>query len=164
MNNKLEKEMIVSGIAHDANVLKATVFGVPDRPGVAGEIFTALADDKINVDMIIQSGGKDSSQNISFTCARTDKAKVEKVLSACVKELPAESFMIADNIAKVSVVGAGMISHPGVAATMFRVLSDNGVNIDMISTSEIKVSCTIDELQVNEAVKALHTAFGLDAE
>ena len=162
MNKDLEKDLMVCGVAHDLNVLKATVFGVPDRPGVASEIFGRLAEENVNVDMIIQSGSRDLRQDISFTCGRDERNKVERVLSELIRLLPAENFTIVDTIAKVSVVGAGMISHPGVAATMFKVLSDIGANIGMISTSEIKISCIIDEMQVNEAVLALHTAFGLD--
>lgn len=162
MNKDLEKDLMVCGVAHDLNVLKATVFGVPDRPGVASEIFGRLAEENVNVDMIIQSGSRDLRQDISFTCGRDERNKVERVLSELIRLLPAENFTIVDTIAKVSVVGAGMISHPGVAATMFKVLSDIGANIGMISTSEIKISCIVDEMQVNEAVLALHTAFGLD--
>lgn len=162
MNKDLEKEMIVCGVAHDTNVLKATLFGVPDRPGVAGEIFGLLAQEGVNVDMIIQSGNRNERQDVSFTCGRQDRMKVTRSLTHLVKNLPADNFTIVDTIAKVSVVGAGMISHPGVAATMFRVLSEQGINIGMISTSEIKISCTVDEVQVNKAVLALHTAFGLD--
>lgn len=162
MNKDLEKDLMVCGVAHDLNVLKATVFGVPDRPGVASEIFGRLAEENVNVDMIIQSGSRDLRQDISFTCGRDERNKVERVLSELIRLLPAENFTIVDTIAKVSVVGAGMISHPGVAATMFKVLSDIGANIGMISTSEIKISCIVDEMQINEAVLALHTAFGLD--
>ena len=162
MNKNMEKEMIVCGVAHDMNVLKTTLFGVPDRPGVASELFGKLAEGGVNVDMIVQSGSRDVRQDISFTCSRTDRKKVESVLSSVVDSLPAESYRMVDTMAKVSVVGAGMITHPGVAATMFRVLSEHGINIDMISTSEIKISCVIDEVRINEAVVALHTAFGLD--
>lgn len=162
MNKDLEKEMIVCGVAHDTNVMKATLFGVPDRPGIAGEIFGQLAADGVNVDMIVQSGNRDERQDVSFTCGRQDRMKVTRTLSGLMKTLPADSYALLDTIAKVSVVGAGMITHPGIAATMFRVLAEEGINIDMISTSEIKISCTVDEEQVNRAVLALHTAFGLD--
>ncbi|MBR5429694.1 MAG: aspartate kinase [Firmicutes bacterium] len=164
MNKDLEKEMIVVGVAHDLNVLKASIFGVPDRPGVASELFATLAEEGVNVDMIIQSGSPDQRQDISFTCARNDKVKCQKVLSAFVRSLPADSYSLVDTMAKISAVGAGMITHTGVAATMFRTLSDNGINIDMIATSEIRISCIIDERDVNKAAVALHTAFGLDAE
>ena len=164
MNKDLEKEMIVVGVAHDLNVLKASIFGVPDRPGVACELFAALAEEGVNVDMIIQSGSPDQRQDISFTCARNDKNKCQKVLSAFVRSLPADSYSLVDTMAKISAVGAGMITHTGMAATMFRTLYENGINIDMIATSEIRISCIIDERDVNKAAVALHTAFGLDAE
>jgi aspartate kinase len=163
MNRGLEKEQMVCGVAHDLNVLKTTIFGVPDRPGVASEIFGRLAEENINVDMIIQSGDHNSYQDISFTCGRDDRAKVERIIGEVVKSLPADNFSVVDTLAKVSVVGAGMITHPGVAATMFKTLAGLGINIEMISTSEIKISCIVHETQVNEAVLALHTAFGLDA-
>ena len=164
MNKDLEKELIVCGVAHDMNVLKVTLFGVPDRPGVAGDIFGHLSRLNVNVDMIIQSGSRDMRQDISFTCGRDDRARVESVMQDMVRQLPAENYAVVDTVAKVSVVGAGMISHPGVAATMFRILSENNINIWMISTSEIKISCVIDEDEVTQAVMALHTAFGLDDE
>jgi len=159
MNKNIEKEEMVCGIAHDLNVLKVNIFGVPDHPGVASEIFGRLAELGVNVDMIIQSGTRDKLQDMSFTCPRQDREKVEQALTELVKALPAENFVIADNVAKVSVVGAGMISHPGVAATMFRVLHEVGANIHMITTSEIKISCIIDESQMKEAVNALHNAY-----
>lgn len=162
MNKDMEKELVVSGVAHDLNVLKVTLFDVPDRPGVSGDIFGRLAAEKINVDMIVQSGTRGAKQDISFTCGRDERKKVERILEKLIQTLPADNYIIVENIAKVSAVGAGMISNPGVAATMFKVLAENGINIEMISTSEIKISCIIDERQVNQAVLALHTAFGLD--
>jgi aspartate kinase len=162
MNDSLEKELMVSGVAHDSDVLKATVFGVPDQPGIASEIFGKLALEKINVDMIIQSGSRNSKQDISFTCSRADLDKVENVLIDIVKNLPAENFALFEGFAKISAVGAGMITNPGVAAMMFKTLADLGANIEMISTSEIKISCIIQEEKVTEAAIALHTAFGLD--
>ena len=162
MNNDLEKDLMVCGVAHDMNVLKATIFGVPDKPGIASSIFGKLAAEKVNVDMIIQSGSRDAKQDISFTCGRDELNKVDCILKEVVAALPADNYTIVDNFAKVSVVGAGMISHPGVAATMFKTLSDINANICMIATSEIKISCIVDEAKVKEAVVALHTAFGLD--
>ena len=159
MQKNIEKEEMVCGIAHDLNVLKVTIFGVPDHPGVASLVFGELAKAGVNVDMIIQSGTRYMHQDISFTCPREDLDKVEQILTDMVKKLPAENFAIGDTVAKVSVVGAGMISHPGVAATMFRVLYNEGINISMITTSEIKISCIIDESQVKRAVNALHDAF-----
>lgn len=164
MNRELEKEMVVCGVAHDMNVLKVTIFGVPDTPGIAAKIFTDLAKEKINVDMIIQSANKNELKNISFTTSRDDKLKVEKAMTRLVQEIKAEEFELRDDLAKISVVGAGMITNPGVAGRMFKVLAENKINIDLIATSEIKISCAIDENQVNEAVIALHTAFELDEE
>ena len=164
MNKGLEKELMVCGVAHDMNVLKATIFGVPDEPGVASRLFGDLADANVNIDMIVQGGTPDQLQDISFTCGRNDRTKVEAILDELASEMEAEGIGIVDTIAKVSVVGAGMVSHSGVAATMFKVLSDIGININMISTSEIKISCIIDEAEINDAVLALHTAFGLDDE
>ncbi len=163
MNCNLEKELIVCGVAHDLNVLKTTIFGVPDKPGVASKIFGSLAKEGVNVDMVVQSGSRNECQDMSFTCGRDDNDKVERIIGSLAAELQAEGYRIIDNKAKISIVGAGMISHPGIAATMFKTLADNGCNIEMISTSEIKVSCIIDEEKTKEAVIALHTAFELDA-
>lgn len=164
MERELEKELVVSGVAHDKNVLKVSIFGLSDVPGIAAKVFSALADEKINVDMIIQSGDKDNRNDISFTTTRDDKQKVEKTISKIVKDMNAEGYELIDNLAKVSIVGAGMITNPGVAARMFRTLADAEINIDLIATSEIKISCAIDEHRLEEAVIALHTAFDLDAE
>ncbi|MCL1976466.1 MAG: aspartate kinase [Firmicutes bacterium] len=162
MNKELEKELIVCGVAHDLNVLKITLFAVPDTPGVAGLIFGALAAEAVNVDMIIQSGNRNDKQDLSFTCGRDERDRVEPILRELVKNLAAENFELSDNKAKISIVGAGMLTHPGVAARMFEVLAKTGCNIDMISTSEIKISCIIDETKIKQAVLALHTAFELD--
>ena len=116
MNKDMEKEMVVCGVAHDTNVVKASIFGVPDIPGAASEIFNKLARSGINVDMIVQSGTRDSKQDMSFTAVRSDRKKIEAVLSDVVENMPAESYALDDTVAKVSVVGAGMISRPGVAA------------------------------------------------
>ena len=114
------------------------------------------------MDMIIQSGSRDAKQDISFTCGRDELNKVDKILKDIVAQLPADNYALIDKYAKISVVGAGMISHPGVAATMFKTLADIDANIGMISTSEIKISCIVDEDKVKEAAVALHSAFGLD--
>jgi aspartate kinase len=164
MNRDLEKELIVCGVAHDLNVLKTTLFAIPDTPGVAGRIFGALAAEGVNVDMIIQSGNRADRQDLSFTCGRDERDKVERVMPELVKDLAAEGCELIDTKAKISIVGAGMITHPGVAARMFKVLAETGCNIDMISTSEIKISCVVDETKIRQAVLALHTAFDLDCE
>lgn len=164
MSKDLEKELIVCGVAHDLNVLKVTLFGLPDTPGIAGQIFSALAAEGVNVDMIIQSGNRADRQDMSFTCGRDGSDRVERVIGELQSKLGYESYQLDDNKAKVSIVGAGMITNPGVAARMFQELAAIKCNIDMISTSEIKISCIIDEMRTKEAVLALHTAFGLDQE
>ena len=162
---QLENEVVVSGVAYDDDVVKVTVYGVPDEPGVASKLFGALADAKVNVDMIIQSGDNaDHTNDISFTTSKEDDGKLEKILTPVLKELGTDRMKIEENVAKVSIVGAGMITNPGVAAKMFKVLYEHGYNIQMISTSEIKVSCVLDVVGAKDAVVALHTAFGLDAE
>lgn len=161
---ELEKDLVVCGVAHDMNVLKVNLYGIPDQPGVADLIFSSLANEKINLDMIIQSGRgtPGEKQNLSFTTGKDDAWKVKSVMNAVVKELGAEGFDTRDDVAKISLVGAGMITRPGVAANMFHVLADNNINIHMISTSEIKISCIVDADRIKDAAIALHTAFGLD--
>lgn len=159
MSQQLEKDMVVCGIAHDLNVIKVTVFDVPDKPGIAASLFSALAVEKVNVDMIVQSGTINNHQDISFTCGKQDKDKVITTMSKMIPELGAESYVIEDGVAKISIVGAGMITHSGVAAKMFSVLCEIGCNLNIISTSEIKISCIIEAEKTNEAVKALHNAF-----
>ncbi|MCL1817058.1 MAG: aspartate kinase [Clostridiales bacterium] len=164
MDKNLEKELIVCGVAHDLNVLKVTLYAIPDTPGIAAHIFGALAKEGVNVDMIIQSGNRQDKQDLSFTCGRDERDKVEHVLKGLVKDLGAMCHGLADNKAKISIVGAGMITHPGVAARMFKTLAEIDCNIDMISTSEIKISCVIDEMKVKQAVLSLHSAFELDGD
>ncbi|MCL1906104.1 MAG: aspartate kinase [Clostridiales bacterium] len=164
MNRDLEKELVVCGVAHDLNVLKVTLFAVPDSPGVAGRIFGVLAAEGANVDMIIQGGNRADKQDLSFTCGRDERDRIEGALKELVKDLAAEGYELCDTKAKISIVGAGMITNPGVAARMFKVLADIDCNIDMISTSEIKISCIVDETKTKQAVLALHTAFDLDAQ
>jgi aspartate kinase len=164
MNKDLEKELIVCGVAHDLNVLKTTLFAIPDTQGVAARIFGALAAEGVNVDMIIQSGTRADKQDLSFTCGRDERDTVERVMRELAADFGAENFELCDTKAKISIVGAGMITHPGVAARMFKVLAETGCNIDMISTSEIKISCIVDETKTRQAVLALHTAFDLDCE
>jgi len=159
MSQQLEKDMVVCGIAHDLNVIKVTVFDVPDKPGIAASLFSALANEKVNVDMIVQSGTINNHQDISFTCGKQDKDKVISTMVKMIPELGAESYIIEDGVAKISIVGAGMITRSGVAAKMFNVLYEIGCNLSIISTSEIKISCIIEAEKTNEAVKALHNAF-----
>jgi len=158
---EMENGRIVTGIAHDLNVAKLALFDVPDVPGMAKTIFKALAQQGINVDMIIQSATRDERNDISFTITRDDLARALPVVEKVAGEIGANGFTYGEDVAKVSIVGAGMQSNPGVAASMFEALADEGINIQMISTSEIKVSCIIDADSVEKAVNALHAKFRL---
>ncbi|WP_447974868.1 aspartate kinase [Nitrospira sp. Kam-Ns4a] len=152
----------VAGVTGDRNQAKITIIGVPDRPGVAASVFGAVAEATINVDMIIQNVGQGALTDISFTVPRADLSKAVPLVQRVAKEIDAKSVAVTEAIAKVSLVGVGMRSHSGVAAKMFQVLSREGINIMMISTSEIKISCVIEEKYLELAMRALHAAFGLD--
>jgi aspartate kinase len=156
------EQVIVAGIAYDRNEAKVSVKAVPDRPGIAARIFGALAEHNIVVDVIVQDIGESGKASITFTVPKTDLAKALEVIKPCADELGAKEIVTDNSIAKISVVGVGMKSHAGVAAKMFKVLAAEGVNILMISTSEIKVSCVIEAKYTELAVRVLHTAFGLD--
>ncbi|MBF0536719.1 MAG: aspartate kinase [Nitrospirae bacterium] len=157
------ENVVVSGVAHDKNQVKITIQGVPDRPGIAATIFTALADKPIVVDMIVQNVSTDgNSTDISFTVPKSDQRLAIDVTKALADSLGARGVVVNDDIAKVSIVGVGMRTHCGVAARMFKALSDNGINIMMISTSEIKLSCVIDGKYTELAVRELHKAFELE--
>ncbi|MGG3453463.1 Aspartokinase [compost metagenome] len=160
----MEQGVVVSGIAYDKNVARISILGVSHVPGVLAKVFGSLANAKIDVDIIVQSGVTDGKADFSFTVALSDCDKAVKVLESIRGDLPYENVTSEEGLVKVSIVGAGMVSHPGVAAQMFDVISKQGVNIVMVSTSEIKVSCVIDGSKLNEVVTALHTAYGLDAE
>ena len=155
--------VVVTGIAHDRGQAKVTIRGVPDRPGIAAQVFGTVGDHGIVVDMIVQNVSRDGISDISFTVPRPDRPTVVSTLEAVAKKIGAESVTYEDRIAKVSIIGVGMRSHSGVAARMFRALSQEGVNIHMISTSEIAVSCVIEDKYVELAVRALHDAFQLAA-
>ncbi|MDZ4166412.1 MAG: aspartate kinase [Coriobacteriia bacterium] len=157
------EQAIISGVAYDASEAKVTIRDVPDRPGVAATVFTRMADANVNVDMIIQNVSEAGTTDISFTVPETDLTRARRTAAAVVAELGARDFTVDESIAKVSLVGAGMKTHPGVAAQMFRALSDAGVNIDLISTSTIRVTCVVDGDQVHTAVRALHDSFGLES-
>ena len=157
------EEPVISGVVQDASESKITILGVPDRPGVSADIFEALAKANVNVDMIVQNTSTAGTTDISFTVPKADVATAEPVMSRVAKQLNAGAVTHDDSIAKVSLVGAGMKTSPGVAAKMFRVLADNGVNIEMISTSTIRVSVVVRAAMMQTAVQALHTAFGLDS-
>lgn len=158
------EQAIISGVTHDTSEAKVTIRDVPDRPGVAAEVFGRLADANVNVDMIIQNVSEAGTTDISFTTPKDDLVKAKKAVAAVVDHLGAREWTVDESVAKVSLVGAGMKTHPGVAALMFRSLADAGVNLDMISTSSIRVSCVISGEQVEAAVRALHEAFGLGHE
>jgi len=158
------EQAIVSGVTYTTDEAKVTVRGVPDRPGVAAEVFAALADAHVNVDMIIQNVGEQGHSDISCTVPIDDLPAANVALDKVVAALHAKGFSTDDSMAKLSLIGAGMKTHPGVAALMFRTLADKGINLEMISTSPIKVSCVIAKDSVEEAVRALHDAFGLERE
>jgi len=155
------EQAIVSAVTHDTSEAKMTLAGVPDRPGVAATVFRALADLEVNVDMIVQNVSTQGVTDISFTVPHGDLARTMEHTVQLAEEVGAGGVSSDDTIARVSVVGAGMRSNPGVAATMFETLAANGVNIQMISTSAIRVSCVVDGGQVEDAVRTLHDAFGL---
>ena len=154
----------VSGVTCDRNQAKVTIIGVPDRPGIAAKIFGPVADANIVVDMIIQNVSQESLTDISFTVPRPDVKKTIEMMRNVVKDIGARELEVKEDIAKVSVVGVGMRSHSGVAVRMFSVLSKEGINIMMISTSEIKISCVIDAKYAELAVRALHRAFELEGQ
>ncbi|MFZ5686735.1 MAG: aspartate kinase [Bacillota bacterium] len=158
---KMEQALIVSGITYDYNTAKISLFDVPDRPGIAKTVFKALAQESINVDMIIQSTMRDELNDISFTVTENDLAKAVTIMERIKHEVNATSISFDANVSKISIVGAGMISNAGVAATMFEALADAGINIQMISTSEIKISCIIGAWDTEKAVKVLHEKFNL---
>ncbi len=158
----VEKE-IVSGIAYSRDEAKVTVRGVPDRPGIAAAIFGPLSAASINVDMIVQNVSADGTTDLTFTLGGTDLPRAEKTLAEHQAEIGFVRLLADREVAKISVVGVGMRSHSGVASTMFRTLADKGINIQVISTSEIKVSVLIGAEYTELAVRALHTAYGLDA-
>jgi aspartate kinase len=155
------EEVVVSAVTFDRNQVKLSIVEVQDRPGVAAKMFGALAKAGINVDMIVQSAAEDKTNDISFTIGRVDLKKAQAILAKLKNDLNAREITVDDNVSKVSVVGVGMKSHSGVAAKMFAVLAKSKVNIEMIATSEIKISCIIREQDVNRAVAALHKAFDL---
>jgi aspartate kinase len=154
--------VMVSGVTGDRNQAKITIVGVPDRPGIAARVFGAVAHANIVVDMIIQNVSQASMTDISFTVPKPDLRSAVDLVQRLSQEIGARSVAVTESIAKVSLIGVGMRSHSGVAANMFEVLSREGVNIMMISTSEIKISCVIEEKYLELAMRALHTEFGLD--
>lgn len=157
------EEAIISAVTHDATESKVTVVGVPDHPGISATLFEQLAEANIVIDMIVQNTSHSGRTDISFTVPKADMAVAKGIVARVANEIGAEGVEEQTDIAKVSVVGAGMKTSPGVAAKMFRVLADNDVNIEMISTSTIRISCVVSAGKMEGAVRALHTAFGLDS-
>jgi aspartate kinase len=157
------EEALVSAVTDDTSEAKITVGGVPDRPGVAAHLFRQLADRGINIDMIVQNTSAKGITDISFTVAKTDLVVASETCDNVKDDIGATEVTSDDNIGRVSIIGAGMKSNPGVTALMFETLSENGINIEMISTSSIRISCVIRAEKVAEAVRHLHTAFNLDA-
>ncbi len=154
------EEVLVSGVVLDKNQARVTLRGVSDRPGIAAEIFTMLAKENINVDMIIQNMGTDGSTNLGFTVAQSEHENAKRIMARFDHDIEGMDFD--EHVCKVSVVGVGMKSHAGVAATAFTVLAESNINIQMISTSEIKVSMVIDEKYGELAIRTLHEAYALD--
>lgn len=158
------EQALISGIAFNRDEAKLTIRGVPDQPGVAYQILASVADANVNVDMIVQNVGGDDTTDFTFTVHRAEYEKALELLKKVADSLGAREVTGDDKIVKVSIVGVGMRSHAGIAQTMFKVLADEGINIQMISTSEIKVSVVVDEKYLELAVRALHSAFGLEGE
>jgi len=156
------EQAAISGIAFNRDEAKLTILGVPDQPGVAHSILGAIGDANIEVDMIIQNVGADSTTDFTFTVHRNDYERALAILNKTAKELAAREVVGDNDIVKISLVGVGMRSHAGIASQMFKVLADEGINIRMISTSEIKISVVVDEKYLELGVRALHSEFGLD--
>jgi aspartate kinase len=157
------EEPIISGVVHDSSDAKITVLGVPDQPGVSAALFEPLASANVNVDMIVQNTSTAGTTDISFTLPKTDVANAQPIVERIAKQVGATGVTQDTNIAKISLVGAGMKSSPGIAAKMFRILADNNVNIEMISTSTIRISVVVAAPMLEKAVRSLHTAFDLDS-
>jgi aspartate kinase len=155
---------IVSGVTHDVSEAKATIVSVPDSPGIAARVFRALADSGVNIDMIVQNVSANGTTDISFTLPKSDLAIAKPILDQLAGDVGATAVDLDDEIAKVSLVGAGMKSHPGVAADMFEALAEAGINIEIISTSSIRVSCVVRAGEVDRAVQAVHDKFRIYAE
>jgi len=156
------ESVIVRGAAINDNEAKVTVLGVPDQPGIASKILERVSNRNINLDMIVQNVGRDGKADVTFTVMKTDLRDALDVCKQAAKNLGAEGATADDNISKISVVGVGMRSHSGVAAKMFKALADQKINIQMISTSEIKISCVVDKARGADALRAVHAAFELD--
>jgi aspartate kinase len=157
------EDPIISGVVTDMSDAKVTIMGVPDRPGISAALFEPLAEANVNVDMIVQNTSTDGRTDISFTMPKADMEVAEQIVARVAKEIGATGVTHDNSISKVSIVGAGMRSTPGIAAKMFRVLADEGINIEMISTSTIRISIVCAASDLEKAARSLHTAFGLDS-
>lgn len=155
---------VISGVAHDRTESLTTLRGVPNEPGMAAKVFTALAQEGVNVDMIVQAGAGIGTADISFTVPGAVSRRVQEVLQDKQDELGYHSFDVDTNVGKVAVVGVGMKTHSGLAAKFFTALSEHDINVLMISTSEIRIAALVPLPELDDAVKALHTAYGLDAD
>jgi len=155
------EQPVISAVTHDTSEAKVTVTRVPDKPGIAARLFRSLADENVNLDMIVQNVSQEGLTDISFTVPKTDLDVAVKVCRSHADEIGAADVLTDDGIAKVSLVGAGMKTHPGVSAEMFETLADKGINIEMISTSPIRITCVVRADQVEDAVQALHASFEL---
>ncbi|MDK2902750.1 MAG: aspartate kinase, partial [Clostridiales bacterium] len=157
------EKMVIKGVAHDVDIARIAVIGVADKPGMAHKLFKALADQGINVDIILQSIGRGGTKDISFTVSKSNLKQAVDIIKGLLDELGATDVKYAEDIAKISVIGAGMANNPGIASMMFEALAEEGINIEMISTSEIKISCLIPKEDIERAVKAVHKKFRLDS-
>lgn len=158
------EQLVVSGVTHDKNQARITLKKVPDQPGIAAKIFLPISEAEILVDMIIQNTRQGGKTDLTFTVTKSDYQRALEIERRVAKEISAEDVFGDENIAKVSVIGVGMKNHSGVAALMFTTLARENINIIMISTSEIRISCIIEEKYAELAVRVLHTTFGLDRE
>ena len=154
----------VRGIAHDLDVAKITVLGVPDRPGIATAIFEPLAKENISVDTIVQNASVERATDLTFTVTKSGLSKAMQVVEPVAKSIGARGCVADSNLGKVSIVGTGMQNAPGYAARMFHALYQQGINIELITTSEIRITCIVDQARVGDAIKALHRAFELERE
>jgi aspartate kinase len=162
--DEIMEKRIVSGVAYSRDEAKISLFGLPDHPGVSSTIFGALADANVNVDMIVQSHARTAdTANMEFTVGKRDAARAVEIVRAAQKEIGFDDVAVNEEVSKVSVIGVGMRSHAGVASQMFSALAEKGINIEAISTSEIKISVLIDAAYAELAVRTLHSLFGLDS-
>ena len=159
VKDEVMEQAIISGVTHNDEEIKFTLFGVPDQPGIAAKVFKPLSEEGVNVDMIVQNVSKENKSDISFTAPYDQMVSVEKTLAPIVDKLGAEGLDKDEDIARVSLIGAGMKSESGIASKMFETLGEEKININMISTSPIRISCVIDKKNVEKALKVLHKVF-----